>query len=559
MIQLYSENNTNFGANGNVVLMPTECTATAEIGGKWALKLVHPIDEGGRWSFLSEEAVIKAPAYNGVQLFRIRHREKDDFEVAVECEPIFFDSMQDCFLVDVRPTNKTGQQALGQMLTNRKYSAVSNIETRTTAYYEYKNLMEALQGNDDNAFVKRWGGELAFDNFTVRAMTVLGSDNGVRVFYGKNIEAIKETVDMTDVITRIYPVGYNGRRYSGGYVDSPIIGAYPTVKTASREYRNVMLSADAPETAADDPANIICANQTELDRALRNAALAEYAAGLDKPAVTLDVDMVDLRSAEEYAEYSDLEEVSLGDTVHLYHSRLGITSTERVIAIEYDSITESVRKITLGVKQYDFFNQITGNLTALNSATQSTEGIGSAVENAQSTANSAQSTAESAQTNLDNLSNALGSMAYQDAQGYPMTYKSMIYDAILSAWSDYVFTHTYGINTASLSAGSWHNFTTSNPNFSDLDDGLYLVVLTVSVSASAAGMFTIRLWNSNAELDENYDRASAPTSATATRSTANLAMVWDSTGKSFTGWAQIYSSVSVTPVAARITLIRIGG
>lgn len=556
MIELYSENNTNYTKNGNVVLMPTECIAKAEIGGQWNLKLIHPIDEGGRWTFLSEEAVIKAPAYNGAQLWRIRHREKDDFEVAVECEPIFFDSMQDCFLVDVRPTNKTGTQALALMLTNNKYNAVSDITATSTAYYEYKNLMEALQGNDDNAFVKRWGGELAFDNFTVRAMTALGADLGVRVFYGKNIEAIKETVDMTDVITRIYPVGYNGRRYSNGYVDSPIIGVYPTVKTASREYRNIMLASDAPESAADDPANIICQNQAALNTALAAAVNAEYSAGLDKPAVTLDVDMVDLRNAEEYKDYIDLESVSLGDTVHLYHSRLGITSTERVIAIEYDSITESVRKITLGVKQYDFFNQITGNLTTLNRTTQANEGIGAAVDNAQSTANNAQ-------TNLDNLSNALGSMAYQDAQGYPMTYKSMIYDAILSAWDDYVFSHTYGINSSQLSADSWHNFTTDNPSWSadDLDSGIYLIILSVTISASADGMFSVRLWNNNAELDSTTytDRASVPTSATATRATANLAMVWDSAGGNFNGWAQIYSSVSVTPVAAKITLIRIGG
>ena len=143
--------------------------------------------------------------------------------------------------------------------------------------------MQALQGDDDNAFIKRWGGELAFDNFTVRAMSALGTDNGVRVFYGKNIEAIKETVDMTEVITRVYPVGYNGRRYSSGSVDSPLISAYPTVKTASREYRNIMLASDAPESASDDPANVICQNQAALNTALAAAVNAEYAAGLDKP------------------------------------------------------------------------------------------------------------------------------------------------------------------------------------------------------------------------------------------------------------------------------------
>ena len=561
MIQVYSENNTNYSQNGDAVLLPVECETFSEIGGEWGLKIIHPLDDGGRWAYLSEEAVIKAPSYNGMQLYRIRKREKDEFEVSCECEPIFFDSMNDCFLVDVRPTNKTGQAALNAMITNAKYSGVSDIAKTSTAYYQYKNLMEALQGNDDNAFVNRWGAELAFDNFTVRAMAQLGADNGVSIRYGKNIEAIEEVVDMTAVVTRIYPEGYNGRRYSNGYVDSPLINSYPTIKTASRTYSNIMLKEDAQESAADDPANIICNTQSELNAALRNAVIAEFNAGLDRPAVTLNVDMIDLRNTEEYAEYKNLETVSLGDVVHCYHSRLGIESTERVIRIEYDAITDRVKKITLGVKEYNFFNQISGNIGSLIKTSQESQGTAAAIEAATSAASTAQSEAEAAAGAVTDLATALGSMAYQDAQGYPATYKEIIFDSVLDAWGSYIFAHEYTVTGAEVSANAWANFTSNNPTFNALDDGVYVCIMQVAVSGAASdGEFTIRAWNHGAEVDDTGQRTrvSAPIKAGA-RTAATAVFVWDASGTTFTGWPQIYSSVNVTPRSARITLIRIGG
>ena len=439
MIQAYAENNTAFDKNGDIVLMPEECLVAVAIEGEWSCSLVHPIDEGGRWSFLSEEAVVKLPSYNGDQLFRIRTREKTDYEVTCKLEPIFFDSMNDNFLVDTRPTGKTGQQALNIMITNPKYSGVSDISKISTAYYEYKNLMEALQGDNDNSFLSRWGGELEFDNFTVRAMTRLGEDNGVTVRYGLNMAGIKETVDMTAVITRVYPEGYNGRRHSL-YVDSPLISNYPTVKIGSIQYPHIMLAEDASEEALEDPANVICPDQAALNAALAAAVAADFDAGLDKPAVTLEIDMVDLAGTEAYEDYADLETVSLGDTVYAYHSRLGITSVERVVALQYNAILKRVEKITLGVQQYDFFNNISGDVSRLISSSRSLEGIAEIAESAQATANSVRESvtesgayfnADETETNVQSAtlinlnaptvsinSSPVGTMAFQNASAW---------------------------------------------------------------------------------------------------------------------------------------------
>ena len=49
--------------------------------------------------------------------------------------PIFFDSADDCFLVDVRPTMKSGQEALDIMTAGSRYSGESDIVSGSTAYF----------------------------------------------------------------------------------------------------------------------------------------------------------------------------------------------------------------------------------------------------------------------------------------------------------------------------------------------------------------------------------------------------------------------------------------
>lgn len=350
-----------FASNGDMTLIPTKCTSHAILNGTWEAELEHPIDQEERWKYITDEAVVKMPSFNGEQLFRIKNTEKADSGVKATMEPIFMDAMDDCFLVDVRPTNKNGQEALDIMTApNSKYSGKSDITTTNTAYYQFKNLIEAINGDDDNSFVNRWGGEILFDNFTVIINERVGGDYGVELRYGKNIPAdgLTEEVDIRSVVTRIYPKAYNGYTMSGDkYVDSPLINNYPTVKTATITFDDVKMAEDASE---DDEENgvIICETQEELDAALKQRCQEQWDAGLDKPSVTISADMVLLAGTEQYKDFSVLETVSLGDTVHCIHNRLGIRTDARVIELKYDAIQKKVTSVVLGDFQYNYFNNV---------------------------------------------------------------------------------------------------------------------------------------------------------------------------------------------------------
>lgn len=372
MIQIYKKKNTDFSKNGDSPIFPSSAVVNAELNGAWTLELEHPIDDRKIWKFIEEETVIKVPSFNGDQLFRVRKVEKSDSDIEAKAEPIFLDAKNDCFLTDVRPTGKNGQQALDIMCAaNKKYTAESNITRATTAYYQYRNLISAINGDDSNSFVNRWGGEILYDNYKVIINGRVGGDYGAELLYGKNIKAdgLTEEIDMSDVVTRIYPKAYNGYKMSNnGYVDSPLIDNYPTVKADAITFSDVKMREDAQE---DDEKNgvIVCDTQAELDNALIQKCRDQFAAGIDKPKISISADMILLQDTDQYKDYKVLESVSLGDTIHCKHSKLGIVTDVRVIALEYDCIQKRVTSVELGDFKSNYFDRVTSSTDRVESIT----------------------------------------------------------------------------------------------------------------------------------------------------------------------------------------------
>ncbi|MDY3058332.1 MAG: phage tail spike protein [Mediterraneibacter faecis] len=372
MIQIYSPENKDYEHNGDMTLLPDEATIHVILNGEWTATLEHPIDPEGRWKYIVDNTVVKMPSFNGEQLFRVKNKEKKDSGVSVDLTPVFLDAKNDCFLVDIRPTDKNGQEALDLMTApNARYTAKSDIKTVSTAYYQTMNLIEAINGNNDNSFVNRWGGEIIYDNYTVTINERAGGDYGVQVLYGKNIvkDGFSESVDMTDVATRIVPKSYNGYMIEGEepWIDSPLIEKYPTVHYGVMTFEDVKMREDASE---DDEENgvTICDTQEELETALRKKCEEQFESGADKPKVTIEANMELLQNTELYEDVKDLEKVSLGDTVHCNHSKLGIKSDARVIELEWDAIRNKLTSVTLGEFQYNFLNDVSSIMNRVEQA-----------------------------------------------------------------------------------------------------------------------------------------------------------------------------------------------
>lgn len=353
MIQIYLPDNTDYEHNGDAVLDPMSCECEMVLNDEWHLELEHPIDEDGKFKMIIKEAVISAPTPMGErQLFRIYETQKDDETVTAYALPIFFDSKDDHILLDVRPTGKSGQEALDILCAESKYSGASDITTGATAYYVRRNLMEAINGDIDQSFINRWGGEILYDNYRVIINQHVGGDYGVRAEFGYNLEGIEEHVDMSEVVTRIIPVAYNGHTLDGDspWVDSPRINDYAKIYTKEIHFDDVKMIEDASEDEEG------CLTLDELRRKLIIRCNELFAQGIDLPKISYDVNMISLEGTEEYKGYEILEKVGLGDTVHCRHKELGIETNARAISIKYDCIDRRNIEIVLGDYQKSAFD-----------------------------------------------------------------------------------------------------------------------------------------------------------------------------------------------------------
>lgn len=366
MIQLYSQSNTNFDSNGDIILLPLDCHVSVSLNAEWVLTLTHPLDDEGRFRFIQPNAVIKAPSFNGEQLFRIYNVDESDNSINATAYPIFLDSANEVFIVDKRAINVNGQSALNTILSGTKYSGISDIINLKTAYFVQMNAMSAINGDDDNSFINRWGGQIIYDNFKIKINNKVGSDKGVVVEYGKNITGITATISYNDICTRIFPKAYNGYTLANdAMVDSPLINSYPIVYTKVIEYEDIKLKSDA----SDDEESY--ANLTELRNALKVRAKQEFENGIDKPTVTLEINICLLENTQEYAKYKNLENISLGDTVTCKHSKLGIKTTAQAISLVYNCLTNRTEQVTLGQFQTSFFNAATLTSNKVNGAIRS--------------------------------------------------------------------------------------------------------------------------------------------------------------------------------------------
>ena len=415
MIEVYRSTNTNYQKNGDITLTPLECIFEWGLDGICQIELTHEYDDLGRWEYLVNDNVIAAPTpYSDKQLFRIYKREKSDDEVTVYARHIYYDNLGK-YLVDVRPTNKNGQQALDIIFSGTKFTPHSDITTANTAYYVRKNIVEAIAGDDENSFINRWGGERLYDNYDVYIMRQIGSDKGVRAEFGHNLEAIEESVSDEDVVTRIIPVAYNGYVLEGAkpWVDSPKIGSYAEVKGAVINFDDIKLQEDCSEGETG------YANLTALRAALVKACNEEYKKGIDDPTVNYTVNMVELANTVEYAEYKQLESVEVGDTITCRHKGIKIEVKARCIRIKWNCITKENEEVELGNFLENYFDKTSSSIQR---ATASIEGANSqalaakeVAEKSAKEATSAKTAAETAQGKAETAAGTASTKA-QEAQ-----------------------------------------------------------------------------------------------------------------------------------------------
>ena len=366
LIRLYEQDTTDFSNNGLKILNPTSAKITRNlIEYTYQLELTHLLDEKGM--MLTEERIL---GYNG-QYFRISSIRRNLKEVSIIAKHIFFDLNKN-FIEDINIKNKTGSMALAHILGGTSYphsfSATSDIDTVASSRLVRKNVVSALIGDTDNSFINRWGGELDIDGFTFKLNEQIGKDDGYTIQYGKNLTGLDLQLNMLEVVTRIRPVGFDGIEIDGLYVDSPYIDNYALPIIKEIKYENVKWKGSPNYEEREDDDSYIYDNLAEAQAKLIELATNEFVVNeIDLPKTTINIEFIELSKTEEYKHLKFLQNINIGDTVHIYHKPLDINLKSRCIEYVYDCILNKYETITLGSYTKNFFTKTQNTNTTLDS------------------------------------------------------------------------------------------------------------------------------------------------------------------------------------------------
>ena len=361
-IEYYSGDNNNYDFDGDVTLKPNKAIFKISLNGVCEIEIDHPYDKEGRWKLINGNGVIKAPTpYSKGQLFPIYNIDKTMLTTGlkIKARHIFFDLYYST-TEDIRAVNCNCHRALNILLADTKFNGYSDIKKINTCYFVKQNRIEAINGSDrDNSIINRWGGEIFLDNFDVYVNERIGEDKGLEILYGTNMVDLGLKENRKDIVTRIKPVAFNGRRLPEFFIDSPLINKYRIIYEKYIEFNNLKFKGDLQnETEENDDGSIVFETEEELYNALREECRKLFEGGLDKPTITGNVKVAALSNTEKYKYIKNLVNIGLGDTLIANHTDLGVNIRVRCVGYEWDILKEKYINVNIGevVKNY-FQNQ----------------------------------------------------------------------------------------------------------------------------------------------------------------------------------------------------------
>lgn len=347
-VVIFDKTATDFSSRGLGVLKNTICCKPFEYkNGAYECYLEYPImDE--KADLIQYENIIYCNTPRGYQPFRIYQISKNDNDMVLEVYAmhIFYD-LKDNLIEDTNIVGASAVNAIDQILSKTQYTTpfVAGGDYTTTANSRLvrKNPADAIIGDDDNSIINRFGGEIERDNFNIKIHEKYGENRGVVVKYAKDITGLEVKCDMSTVVTRIMPEGYNGFFLPEKYVDSSLINNYTHPKIAEYDF-----SVKVKGYYEGDDEDII-QNTGEGYKKLRELSKKLFTEEhIDVPETTVSISLVNLKKTNEYKDLSVLVTIYPFDTITIRHKPLGVDIEVQMNYWQYDSLNDEYITMEFG-------------------------------------------------------------------------------------------------------------------------------------------------------------------------------------------------------------------
>lgn len=346
MIKAFSATDKDFTSNGDIVIKATRAVVHKVDNGDYYLEIECGLDYA---DYVKPQNIIVVPTPDGEQAFRIgKDIETTGYKITAKAYHIYYDS-QNYLIADSYVVDKNCNDALIHLNsatdTESPFTVSSDVDTVSSFRCVRKSLYEAV-----GTVLERWGGHLVRDNYDLSIKNTLGRDNGVTIQYKKNLKEISVTENWSEVCTKCLPVGKDGYTLQELYLYAPTQYEIPYTKTVS--FEQAIERDDYPSDQA-------------YYNALREDLISQCTAYLE----------VAQYPQVNYTLSANIEKITdVGDIVHVYDERLGVSLVASVLSFDYDSITEKYILVefgTIGASLSDLLGSVSSEISgALSSYTQ---------------------------------------------------------------------------------------------------------------------------------------------------------------------------------------------
>lgn len=296
---------------------------------------------GGQYrSYLKKGNFIKAKVPDGSwQYFEIYNIKKNLTSVSVTARHIGFMANKN-FIVKSFTDNGNGSQIMtnlkNSLAFDQKFNYLSNVGTTHQFTARQVAPVEAIIGsnNGNQNLTGVTSAELDMDNYDLKLVKQIGSDNGFRIDFGINLEAIEEEIDEESIVNSLYLIG--------GVPDNdydedkePIEYGYLETDGVTNENRRIGKRENGDCKTVDE---LIKWGKTLFD----NDRIHE-------PKATHTFSMVALEHTLEYGDmYQELASLHLGDVAHVRAKELDIEIKERMVEYTYFPTLGKYKDFVLG-------------------------------------------------------------------------------------------------------------------------------------------------------------------------------------------------------------------
>ena len=277
--------------------------------------------------------------------------------IEVKAEPIFNDIRKSVLNKYDSGTEKItatqawqNAKALAKPAIPPQFSFSSLVDTLANVKIEKANFLEFF-GGKEGSILDRFHCEFLKDNNTLRHEKRLGTDHKIKAIYTKNLTGLDLEIDAQSVL----------------------VGIYPFISSSSEGEDEITLPEEVIFTdyVDDYPAGYVSFVDFK-DKAtdvatLREAAKEWLKTNVDKqkPQVSGSIELVPLRHQRGYEKFVDLEKVSMGDGVDVYHPQLKVNMSARIVEYTFNVLTNSYDKLVVGNVKTNFLENTENNVSNL--------------------------------------------------------------------------------------------------------------------------------------------------------------------------------------------------